>query len=272
MLLLLSACDPDYWGLGFQDFYGAPLGWEAGADALPVDVAVVVSAVDQDPDVNVERMLAVLDDIAASAPETRLVLFGETILGWYYDAEDPLGYQQTVAQTVPGPATDAIGDWALEHGWTVAFGLAEDREGILHNSMVVLGTDGQVAAVHTKVNLTDWDVENGYVPGEGPTLLQWGDLSVGLMICSDLESRSVITSMSDLAPDLVLLPLASGMGSDIDPTARQLETWVLTANRFGDEDGIPYDGAAWISNPAGSHAVASTGSATWISTRVEVAR
>lgn len=228
--------------------------------------------VDRDPAANLEAMAGVLADVATAAPDTRVVVFGETILGWYHDPDDPEGYQRSVAQPVPGPATDALGALADASDRYVAFGLVEDDAGTLHNSLVLLDPDGEVAAVHRKVDLTDWDVEAGMVPGDGITTADIDGLQVGLLVCSDFESRSMVEDLADTRPDLVLLALASGMGAAIDPTARQLEAWVVAANRFGEEAEVPYDGAIWISNPAGSHAAWASGSATWITATVEVPR
>lgn len=270
-LLLLAACTPDYWGLGFQDFYGAPLGWEPQEVEGTLAVAAIALEVDRDPATNLERMQVALDEVVAGAPDTRVVVLGETLLGWYYDPDDPMGYQQSVAQPVPGPATDALGAWALDQGRYVAFGLVEDDGGSLHNTQVLLDDTGAVAAVHRKTHLTDWDVESGMVAGDGPTLADIDGFTVGLMVCSDFESRSFIEELDEAEPDVVLLSLASGMGSAIDPTARQLEAWVVAANRWGDEGGVPYDGSIWISNPAGSHAAYHTGAVGWIGATAQVA-
>lgn len=269
--LLLPACDADYWGLGFQDFYGAPLDWEPPADAVDLPVVVVASTPDRDPAASLAGMLATLDTIAAEAPATRLVLFGELSLGWYHDPDDPEGYQRSVAQPVPGPATDAVGDWAAAHGTYVGFGLAEARGETLHNSAALVGPDGELVAVHAKVNLNGWDVEGGFEPGPGVTVADVDGHRVGFLICSDFEGTDVMRDLAAEAPEAVLMPLSSAMSAAVDPTARQLGAWVLAANRYGDEGGVAYDGTVWVSNPVGTHEARSSGRATWLPAVLQVA-
>lgn len=273
-LLALPGCGGLYNGIGFADFMGAPLGYKVEGPADTLAVATVALEGSQDPAENLDEIEAVIDGILEQAPATRLIVFGELALGWYYDPSDPEGYQRSVAQLVPGPLTDSLGLVAAERDIYLAVGLAELRDDALFNTLLLFGPDGGILAQHDKQNLNDWDLESGFKAGDSRTLVEVDGLLAALLICSDVESREVMKDLARQEPELLIHAWAStaAFGSPIDPSARMLSAWNLTANRFGEEDGALYQGVAYVSNPAGTHVADTKGGQGWAIATVEVPR
>ena len=64
----------------------------------------------------------------------------------------------SVAQTIPGPATDEVGVYAKKANSYVVFGLPEKDGGDLYNSIAVVGPKGNLVAKYRKMHL--WLTEN----------------------------------------------------------------------------------------------------------------
>ncbi len=272
--LLLAACNPDYNGIGFHDFFGAPLEYDDSDADLRLEVAAVALEVSTDPAENLAEMSVMLEQIEQEHPDTRLVVFGETSLGWYYMPDDPQGYQESVAQPIPGEATETLGAIAAQHDVHIAFGMVEERDGELRNVQVLLDTAGEVMAVHIKTDLTDWGLESGFVPGDETTVVEIDGVRAGMFVCSDVESQWAVEDMADQGIELLVHSWASAacFGSDIDPSARMMNTWVVTANRYGDEDGALYLGTIYVSDPAGTHRVHADGAQQYVHYDIGVLR
>ena len=61
-----------------------------------------------------------------------------------------------LAESIPGPSTDALGKIAKELGIVIVASLFERRgAGVYHNTAAVLGTDGNIAGVYRKMHIPD---------------------------------------------------------------------------------------------------------------------
>jgi len=61
-----------------------------------------------------------------------------------------------LAETVPGPSTEALGAAARQHGVAVVVPIFEKRAtGLYHNSAVILDADGEIAGLYRKMHIPD---------------------------------------------------------------------------------------------------------------------
>jgi predicted amidohydrolase len=256
-VLLLHGCGDDL-AFGPSDTWGAGVPYDDSQASVRLSVAAVSLLPTRVPEENVAAIESWVDDIVEARPEVRVVAFGETILGHYFDADDPEGYQRSVAEPIPGPATDHLGVVARRHGLYLAFGMAEVTVpgGVLFNSYVLLDPEGEIHAVHRKANLVWQDEASGFVPGEGPTLTDIDGIRTVLLICADANSRTVVADAASLRPRIVLQGFASGLVDlDLryDPFARSLGAWLVFANRWGREGQQSYSGFIYVADPAGGY-------------------
>jgi len=97
------------------EYLSAANGWsgstsydDSDADVF-FDVAATSLAVSRDPEENRATMEETLLDVAEAEPDLDIVLFGETITGWYRASDDDdenAAYQASVAEPVPGPTSE----------------------------------------------------------------------------------------------------------------------------------------------------------------------
>lgn len=154
---------------------------------------VSISAVNFDPiwgdsENNLKRMLECIEAEAKKGSE--IIVFPETALTGY---DDEIGKKREekmhrrLAQTVPGPATDAVCELTSRYGIYVIFGLAErdsEDSSKVYNAAAVCGPEGVIDCcrkIHLPFSEMNW-AEKGNKP---PVVFEspWGAIGVG--ICYD---------------------------------------------------------------------------------------
>ena len=254
-LLLITAffiaCEEGFIKSPFSQHWGVPEYDNSGA-SKSLNVAAVSFYVDISPQKNLDKMVAFVDKIEIEQPNIRLILFPETILGYYYKPSNPLEYQKSIAETIPGGTTNVISQKAIEHDIYISFGMVEKWGEDLYNSQVLIGPTGSILSVHHKNHLVPWDKENGFKAGNGITINVIDNIKVATIICYDGMFLDMYKEIHESGAELLLLPIANTYNKtnlDLVPI-NYTSTWVLCANRVGDEDGNNYDGWLYLSTPS----------------------
>lgn len=151
-----------------------------------LNIAVVnFEAIWGDKEANLKRIVEFSD--AAGRRGAHMVVFPETALSGYSDdpCEDRSQKMHVrLAETIPGPATDAVAEVAKKHDLYVLFGMPEkDAEGTVFNSAAIVCPDGSAKTyrkIHLPFDEANW-AERGDYPAPFDT--PWGP--VGVSICYD---------------------------------------------------------------------------------------
>jgi len=191
----------------------------------------------------------------AAAQGAQLVLLQELHTGLYFcQVEDTEFFD--LAETIPGPTTNTLGELAKELGVVIVCSLFEKRAtGLYHNTAVVLDTDGSIAGKYRKMHIPD---DPGYyekfyfTPGDlGFTPIQTSIAKLGVLVCWDQWYPEAARLMALAGAEILLYPTAIGWNpaDDRAEQLRQQEAWitvqrghavannlpVLSANRVGFE-------------------------------------
>ena len=264
ILILITACGDAEIEFAPIEVFGAPVSYDDSNSRTRIVTAVVSMHCDQDPDVNIVRMEGIVGELTEAHPTLRLVVFGEMTLGWYHNPGDS-GYQERIGLTEDDLRLERLADLARRYDIYLAFGAGVVRSERLFNALLLLDPSGNLIAEHHKMQLTDSDRAAGYTAGEAATITEIDGVRVGLMVCSDIHSRSLLEDYGDADIDLLVLSLASGLadlGQMFDPIARRVGSWVAYANRAGNEGGDDYSGFVYISDPAGGFRARRSGEGT----------
>ena len=138
------------------------------------------------------------------------------------------------AEPVPGPSTIQLGEVAQRLGMHLAFSLAErdQASGLVHNTLVLLGSDGELLGTHRKRNL--FGSERKFLrPGGGATVMNTPFGRIGMMICADIYHGATVEDYRRAAPDLLLVSAAwtvSGAMNSFRSVARNVRATVLASN------------------------------------------
>jgi len=189
----------------------------------------------------------------------KLVLFPECALtGYVIDSREGA---KTLAEPVPGPATQAVSALCVRLGVYVLFGLIEhdQEQNKLYNTAVLVGPGGFLAR-YRKVHLPGMGVDRFVDAGSEPfevITLPGLELRIGIQICYDGAFPEPSRVQALLGADLIVLP--TNWPSGAEPLAehvmacRAIENTVYTAaiNRVGDEAGVTFIGRSGIYDPTG---------------------
>jgi predicted amidohydrolase len=213
-------------------------------------VATVAMTPDADPRTNLERIERFVGTIVATHPSVRLILFGETILGWFYKKGETEAYHRRIAETIPGDATRFVARLARQHEVYVSFGLTETRDGKLFNAQVLIDPNGEILAAHRKF----WIRNRVFAPGERRlTTADIDGFKAALLICADARSLWLRRAIRRARVDVVLASLADYGTSLVmnEMIGTFYDAWTLVANRYGEEPPLTWHGLISISDRLG---------------------
>jgi N-carbamoylputrescine amidase len=118
-----------------------------------VRVGLTQMACTEDPAANLERQLKLVEQAAAGGAE--IICTQEIFRSQYFcQVEDHRFF--TLAETIPGPSTDACSQVARERGVVIIASLFERRAaGLYHNTAAVIDADGSLLGVYRKMHIPD---------------------------------------------------------------------------------------------------------------------
>ena len=217
-------------------------------------IATVAMQCDIDPETNRRKMVEIIDDIKDEHSNVELIVFGETILGWYQKPPETGDYHEEIAETIPGITSRLISRLALENKIYVSFGIVEKDDGKLFNAQVLIDPKGEIIAVQRKRNPKC----ESFQPGDRPVMfVDINGVKTGIVICFDIQSELTAKEISENEPHLVIISNADWSNDwdtrnfGIGYLARRFNSWIVSSNRFGDEGEIHWDGHIEISSPMG---------------------
>jgi predicted amidohydrolase len=176
----------------------------------------------------------------------RLVLFPECALpGYCYESKEEAWPH---AETLPGPASEALAADCRNLGVWCVYGLLERSGNALFNAAALIGPRGLIAS-YRKIHLPFLGVDRFVTPGDRPFAVHdLGGLRVGMNICYDCSFPESARVLTLLGADLVVLPTnwPPGATSTVNylVQARAMENHIYFAgiNRVGEERGFHFIG------------------------------
>ncbi len=218
---------------------------------------------------NKQRLAEKIRKVAQAGAE--LVVLQELHNGLYFCQEENVQIFDQ-AEPIPGPSTEFYGALAKELGVVIVTSLFERRAtGLYHNTAVVLEKDGTIAGKYRKMHIPD---DPGYyekfyfTPGDlGFEPIQTSVGRLGVLVCWDQWYPEAARLMALAGAELLIYPTAIGYDPNDtkDEQERQRMAWqtvqrghavanglpVVTVNRVGDEDGVPFWGTSFVAGPQG---------------------
>jgi N-carbamoylputrescine amidase len=222
-----------------------------------------------DRDENKRRLAEKIKGLVVKGAE--LVVLQELHNGLYFCQEENVDtFNQ--AEPIPGPSTEFYGALAKELGVVIVTSLFERRAtGLYHNTAVVLEKDGSIAGKYRKMHIPD---DPGYyekfyfTPGDmGFQPIDTSVGRLGVLVCWDQWYPEAARLMALAGAEILIYPTAIGYdpNDSREEQERQRMAWqtvqrghavanglpVVTVNRVGDEDGVPFWGTSFVAGPQG---------------------
>ncbi|MET9505279.1 carbon-nitrogen hydrolase family protein [Streptomyces sp. NPDC006622] len=205
---------------------------------------------------SVVENLKVLDEAAgrAAAAGAGLLVAPELFLTGYAIGDDVA----RLAEPADGDSADAVADLAGRHGLAVAYGYPERDGETVYNSAQLISADGVRLANYRKTHLFGCFERDHFTPGDQPVVqTELGGLTVGLMICYDVEFPENVRAHALAGTDLLVVPTAQMhpfqfvAESVIPVRAFENQMYVAYVNRVGREGEFEFVGLSGLAGPDG---------------------
>ena len=154
-----------------------------------------------------------------------------------------------VAETVPGPTTEALGAVAKRRSSYLVVGIIEREGAILYNTDVLIGRHGEIAGKYRKVQLPDEEVQGGVTPGNDYPVFQTDFGTIGLMTCYDVMFPDTAHALARQGAEIILMPIWGG--DETLAKARAIENKVFLV-------ASGYDHPTYIMDPDGERLATAT--------------
>ena len=151
-----------------------------------------------------------------------------------------------LAETIPGPSTNTLGELAKELGIVIVASLFEKRAtGLYHNTAVVLEKDGTIAGKYRKMHIPDdpgFYEKFYFTPGDlGFEPIQTSVGKLGVLVCWDQWFPEAARLMAMAGAEVLIYPTAIGWDprDDNAEQTRQKDAWVISQRAHAVANGVP---------------------------------
>lgn len=236
-----------------------------------VNIGTVQMSCTSNPDENLAKAIAKIREAAAKGAQ--IVCLQELFRSLYFcDVED---YQNfNLAESIPGPSTEALSKLANELGVAIIASLFEKRtSGIYHNTTAVIDADGTYLGKYRKMHIPDdpaYYEKFYFTPGDlGYKVFKTKFATIGVLICWDQWYPEAARITTLMGAEILFYPTAIGWATsqDDDTNQEQYNAWqtiqrshavangvhVVSVNRVGFEQqgAMKFWGGSFIANPFG---------------------
>jgi predicted amidohydrolase len=112
-----------------------------------------------------------------------------------------------VAETIPGPTTQILGEIARQYHIYVVVGIYERTGPIVYNTAILLDREGNVSGKYRKTHLPETEVTDGLTPGDSYPVFQTDFGTIGIEICYDYCFPEVTRSLAVNGAEIIFLPI-----------------------------------------------------------------
>lgn len=243
---------------------------------MKINAALIQHTCTADAKANLEKIHGHL--FQAARRGAKLAVLQELHQSLYFCQQEKTDFFD-LAEPIPGPTTEALGEMARELGLVIVASLFEKRAaGLYHNTAAVIEKDGSLAGIYRKMHIPDdpgFYEKFYFTPGDlgfKPIATSAGKL--GILVCWDQWYPEAARLMALRGAEVLIYPTAIGWdpADTAEEKARQREAWitiqrshaianglfVISANRAGfepdpanPESGIEFWGSSFICGPQG---------------------
>lgn len=224
-------------------------------------IALVQQHAEVDKSSNVARGLAALERAARDGAE--VVAFAELAFEHFHPQHKAGSDYLNLAETIPGPITEAFAAKARELEVVVILNLYERAGNRAYDASPVIDADGSLLGTTRMIHITDYPCfhEQGYyTPGDtGAPVYRTRAGNIGVAICYDRHYPEYMRALALGGADLVVVPQAGAIGewpeglyeAEMQVAAFQNGYFVALCNRVGAEDCITFGGESYVCAPDG---------------------
>jgi len=235
-----------------------------------VSFALIQLSCDEDQSRNVKKTVSAIREAASKGAQ--VICLQELFQSVYFCYEENPSFFD-LAECIPGPMTNQLGDLAKELGVVIVASMFEKRAaGIFHNTTAVMDADGKYLGKYRKMHIPD---DPGYyekyyfTPGDlGYLVFDTHFAKIGVLICWDQWYPEAARLTALKGAEVLVYPTAIGWDleeKNNEINREQYQAWqtiqrshgvangipVVSVNRVGVEHGQQFWGGSFVSNAFG---------------------
>lgn len=224
-------------------------------------IALIQQHAGHDKTDNIRRGLAAVDEAAAQGAD--VAVFAELAFERFYPQQPADADPLRLAESVPGPLTEAFADRARRHGLVIVLNLYERDGTRAYDCSPVIDADGRLLGRTRMIHITEYACfhEQGYyTPGDtGAPVYDTKAGKIGVAICYDRHYPEYMRALAVAGADLVVIPQAGAVGewpdglyeAELQVAAFQNGYYTALCNRVGEEECLTFSGESFVCAPDG---------------------
>lgn len=208
-----------------------------------LNVALVQQTNSNNAEQNMAKSIACIRDAAKQGAQ--LIVLQELHRSLYFCQTEDVNVFD-LAETIPGPSSNTLGELAKELGVVIVASLFEKRAtGLYHNTAVVLEKDGTIAGKYRKMHIPDdpgFYEKFYFTPGDlGFEPIQTSVGKLGVLVCWDQWFPEAARLMAMAGAEVLIYPTAIGWDprDESDEQTRQKDAWVISQRAHAVANGVP---------------------------------
>lgn len=234
-----------------------------------VAIGLIQMSCGPNPDENFKKALSRIKEAAKQGAQ--IVCLQELFRSQYFCQTEDIKLF-ALAETIPGPSTEALGRIARDKKIVIVASLFEKRTpGIYHNTAVIIDANGKIAGKYRKMHIPDdplYYEKFYFTPGD--LGFQTHDTKfgkVGALVCWDqwFPEAARLTALS--GSQFLFYPTAIGWLPDEAPEMNEAQhsawetiqrghaiangVYVIVVNRVGEEGKLTFWGQSFVADPFG---------------------
>jgi predicted amidohydrolase len=136
---------------------------------------------------------------------------------------------EQVPEEVPGKTTAFMAKVARDNHMYVIWPLYQRSDGLIFNSSVLLGRDGNVEGIYHKMFPTIGEIERGIVPGTEARVFDTDFGRIGMAICFDLNFRPIMEGLAQNGAEIIFFSSMYRGGLQLQAWAHELRLYIVSA-------------------------------------------
>jgi len=132
-------------------------------------------------------------------------------------------------ETVPGPMTERLSQWARAKSGYVVCPVKTLVDGRRYNSAVLIDRSGAIMGQYNKMHPTEGELASGIAPGVDAPVFKTDFGTIGIQICFDVNWREVWTGLKQRGAEIVFWPSAYPAHRMLAALALQNEFYVVSS-------------------------------------------
>ena len=238
-------------------------------DPGTITVGLVQMTCAERPENNLKKAVARIGEAAKQGAQ--IICLQELFRSQYFCQTEDIELFN-LAETIPGPSTEALSKVARKHKVVIVASLFEKRTaGIYHNTAVMLDTDGSIVGKYRKMHIPDdplYYEKFYFTPGDlGFKTHQTTYGNIGTLVCWDqwFPEAARLTALG--GAQVLFYPTAIGWLPDEEDEMNQAQhsawetiqrahaiangVFVVAVNRVGHEGKLNFWGQSFVADPFG---------------------